>query len=52
MATVKTETNKLLEVAKRIREMREIFGFTLEEMADKTEVSLEQYKQYENGDVE
>ncbi len=52
MAPVKTETNKLLEVAERIREMREIFGFTVEEMAEKTEVSLEQYKQYENGELD
>ncbi len=52
MATVKTETNKLLEVANRIREMREIFGFSQEEMAEKTEVSLDAYKQYENGELD
>ncbi len=45
------ETNnlKLFEVAARIREMREICGFTLEEMAEKTEVSLDEYKEYEAG---
>ena len=33
------ENEKLLEVARRIREMREISGFTVEEMAEKTEVT-------------
>ena len=47
-----TETNKLLEVAVRIREMREIFGFTIKEMAEKTEVSVTQYMQYENGQLD
>ena len=43
------ETQKLLEVAVRIREMREIFGFTQEEMAKRTEVSVEQYRDFESG---
>ena len=47
MATL--ENQKLLEVAGRIREMREIFGFGVEEMAVKTEVSAEEYLAYENG---
>ena len=47
-----TETNKLLEVAVRIREMREIFGFTIKEMAEKTEVTVNQYLQYENGQLD
>ena len=47
MATV--ETKKLLEVAVRIREMREIFGFTQEEMAKKTEVSVEMYRDRQTG---
>ncbi len=47
MATV--ETKKLLEVAVRIREMREIFGFSQEEMAKKTEVSVEMYRDFETG---
>ncbi len=46
------ETNKLMEVAVRIREMREIFGFTIKEMAEKTEVSVNQYLQYENGQLD
>ncbi|MBE6824334.1 MAG: cupin domain-containing protein [Ruminococcaceae bacterium] len=47
MATV--ETQKLLEVAVRIKEMREIFGFSVEEMAKKTDVSVEQYCDFESG---
>ena len=34
---------KLQEVASRIREMREIAGFTEGEMAEKTDVSVEEY---------
>ena len=45
-------TEKLLEVAGRIREMREITGFTEEQMAEKTEVSLEEYRKYENGKLD
>ncbi len=47
MATV--DSSKLFEVAQRIKEMREIIGFTEEEMAEKTEVSLDEYKKYESG---
>ncbi len=47
MATVETE--KLQEVALRIREMREISGFGEAEMAQKTEVSMEEYREYEAG---
>ena len=45
-------TNKLFEVAQRIKEMRDICGFTIEEMAEKTEVTVEQYKIYEAGEVD
>ena len=48
MATVASE--KLREVASRIREMREISGFTPEEMAQKTEVTPEDYKVFEAGE--
>ena len=50
MATVSTD--KLKEVAKRIREMREICDITETDMAKKTEVSLEDYKAYENGELD
>ena len=43
------DNEKLLEVAKRIREMREISGFSVEEMAEKTEVTVSEYNAYENG---
>ena len=45
-------TNKLFEVAQRIKEMRDICGFTIEEMAEKNEVTVEQYKIYEAGEVD
>ena len=48
MAT--TSVNTLLEVAERIREMREICGITPEEMAAKTEVSPADYLAYEAGE--
>ncbi len=47
MSTVSAE--KLLEVARRIREMREICGISTEEMAHKAEVSHEEYLVYESG---
>ena len=43
------ETQKLLEVAVRIKEMREIFGFSQKEMAKKTEVTYEEYVEFESG---
>ena len=42
-------SNKLFEVVSRIREMREIAGFTPEQMAEKTEVTVQQYLDYEAG---
>ncbi len=44
--------NSLKETAKRIREMREILGFTPEEMAEKTEVTASEYLTYESGDAD
>jgi len=45
-------TNKLQEVALRIREMREIDGITAEKMAELTEVSVELYLAYEAGETD
>ena len=45
-------TGKLYEVAQRIKEMRDICGFTVEEMAEKSEVSVEQYLVYEAGEID
>jgi len=41
--------NQLMDVALRIRDMREIVGFSIEEMAEKTEISRELYMEYEAG---
>ena len=43
---------KLQEVAIRIREMRDICGFTVAEMAEKTEVSNAAYVAYEAGELD
>ena len=40
---------KIQEVAGRIRELRQISGLTVEEMAQKTDVSAEEYMAYESG---
>ena len=47
-----SEASKLKEVAARIREMREISGMTEEEMAQKTEVSAEDYREFEKGNLD
>ena len=47
---MKDTANSLAEVAARIREMREIMGFSAEEMAEKAELSLETYEAYEKGE--
>ena len=52
MQTTKPVANPLMEIAERIREMREIVGYTETEMAEKTEVSVEQYHSYEQGTVD
>ena len=49
MATT-VETEKLKEVAVRIREMRDISGFSVAEMAKKTEVTEEEYRAFEMGE--
>ena len=44
--------NMLTEVSQRIREMREVMGISVEEMAEKTELDVETYLKYENGLVD
>ena len=44
--------NKLKEIAFRIKEMREITGISIEEMAKKTEVTIDEYKEYEAGKLD
>ncbi len=48
MSTVASE--KLYEVALRIREMREIAGYTAKQMAEKVELPLEEYVKLESGE--
>ncbi len=43
------EMKQLMEVAQRIKQTRELFGFSVEEMAQKTGVSVEDYNEYESG---
>ncbi len=50
--STETTNKQLLEVAARIREMREICGLSVEEMVTKTDVSLEEYQSYEKGELD
>ena len=45
-----TEEVKL--IAERIREMREIIGFSVDEMAEKTNLTAETYSLYESGKID
>ncbi len=47
--STQTTLNQLNEVAARIRGMRDVMGISAEEMAKKTDVTLDEYKKYENG---
>ena len=42
-------THKIKETARRIRELRQIMGLTVEEMAKRTDLSVEEYIQCEEG---
>ena len=42
-------TYKIQEMARRIRELREITGLSVEEMAQRTDMSVEEYQQCEAG---
>ena len=47
---MQTQTNsQLREIAERIKEMRDILGYSQREMAEATEVSEEEYRAYETG---
>ena len=50
--TNQSTANQLMEIAQRIREMRNILGYSMEKMADLTEVSEDTYRQYEAGHVD
>ncbi len=50
--TTNTTMTRLSEIASRIKEMREIMGFSQIEMAEKTEVTLDAYTRYEGGQAD
>ncbi len=50
--TTQSTVNQLQEIALRIREMREILGYSMQKMADMTEVSEDTYRMYESGTVD
>ena len=52
MTTKNQTSNQLMEIASRIRELRDIMGWTPEQMAEKTEVDLEIYESYENAQAD
>ena len=45
-------STQLMDIATRIRGMREILGYSMQKMAEQTEVSEEIYRQYESGTVD
>ena len=49
---VRKTDKKLTEIALRIREMREISGFSAEDMAKQVDVTAEEYAVYETGTVD
>ena len=50
--TNQSTTGQLMEIAQRIREMREILGYSMQKMAELTEISEQMYRQYEAGTVD
>lgn len=46
---MKNMEQKLMEIAERIRTLREILGISKEQMAEKTSVSLDEYTELEKG---
>ncbi len=50
--TNQNSATQLMDVAMRIRDMRELLGYSCEKMAELTEVSNENYKLYESGTVD
>ena len=50
--TNQSTANQLQEIALRIRDMREILGYSMQDMAELTEISTTEYKLYETGTVD
>ena len=49
---VKQTDNKLNEIALRIKEMREISGYSVEDMAERVNVTSDEYLLYETGTID
>ena len=45
-------STQLMDIAARIRGMRDILGYSMQKMAEQTEVSEEIYRQYESGEAD
>jgi len=43
---------QLMDIAMRIRDMRDILGYSMQKMAELTDVSEDMYKMYESGTVD
>ena len=50
--TNQNTATQLMDIAARIREMREILGFSVQKMAEMTEVTEETYNLYESGTID
>ena len=48
----KNDQSVVTEVAMRIRELRDVMGYTTAEMAERTQLDEKQYIEYENGKVD
>ncbi len=45
-------SDQIMEVAARVKELREIFEMSIEELAPQVHVTVEQFKQYEEGSAD
>ena len=52
MSNQTNTANQLMDIALRIREMREIFGYSIPQMAEKAEISVALYQEYEAGNTD
>ena len=50
--TSQNTATQLMDIALRIRELREILGYTEQQMAEMTEISLDTYRIYESGSID
>ena len=50
--TNQNPATQLMDIAMRIRDMREILGYSMQKMAELTDISEESYHLYESGTVD